>query len=174
MAFDAFVYFTGASSKGLVVAGESTDATYAAKKAFEIYSFSWGASNPVTIGSATTGTGGGKVSISSFNLMKKSDSASAKLFLACAQGDHFPQTDVVLRKAGGKAVEYLKYTFKEVYVESIQWSGSSGGDDTPTESVSLAFGSVQTSYTQQKADGTPISPDILAAWDLRTNTPPAA
>ncbi len=174
MAFDTFCYFTGKSSNGLEVKGESTDATYSKKSAFEIYSFSWGASNPVTIGSGTTGTGGGKVSISSFNVMKKSDSASPKLFLACAGGDHFPQVDVVMRKAGGKPVEYLLYTFKEVYIESIQWSGSSGGDDTPTESLSMAFGQVNITYTQQKADGTPITPAINAAYDVRTNAPPAA
>ena len=45
MAFDAFVYFDSASSSGLKVEGESTDDTYKAKKAFEIYSFSLGASN---------------------------------------------------------------------------------------------------------------------------------
>ena len=38
-------------------------------------------------------------------------------------------------------------------VESIQWSGSSGGDDTPTESVSIAFAKVKISYSKQ-ADAT--------------------
>ena len=31
-------------------------------------------------------------------------------------------------------------------VESVQWSGSSGGDDTPTESVSFAFAKVEIDY----------------------------
>src|SRR5262249_32653849 len=83
MPFDAFVYFDGKSSSGLEVKGESTDDVYSKKKAFEIHSFSLGASNPVTIGSATEGSGGGKVSVSSFNVMKKTDSASAALFRAC-------------------------------------------------------------------------------------------
>src|SRR5436309_4100688 len=105
MAFDAFVYFDAASSSGLKVKGESTDDVYKSKGAFEIYSFSLGASNPVTIGSATEGSGGGKVSISSFNVMKKTDAASAALFRACCDGSHFTAAHVVLRKSGGKEEE---------------------------------------------------------------------
>jgi type VI secretion system secreted protein Hcp len=172
MAFDAFVYFDGKSSSGLEVKGESTDDVYKAKGAFEVYSFSLGASNPVTIGSATSGTGGGKVSISSFSIMKKTDSASAALFRACCDGSHFTAAHVVLRKSGGKKVEYLKYDFEEVFVESVQWSGSTGGDDTPTESLSVAFGKVAVTYTPQKPDGTAISPAKEAKWDLRTNKAP--
>ena len=37
-------------------------------------------------------------------------------------------------------------------VESIQWSGSSGGDDTPTESVSFAFAKVKVTYSKQEFD----------------------
>jgi type VI secretion system secreted protein Hcp len=169
MAFDAFVYFDGKSSSGLEVKGESTDDTYKAKGAFEVYSFSLGASNPVTIGSSTEGSGGGKVSISSFSIMKKTDAASAALFRACCDGSHFTAAHVVLRKSGGKKVEYLKYDFEEVFVESVQWSGSTGGDDTPTESLSIAFGKVNVTYTPQKADGTAISPAKEANWDLRAN-----
>ncbi len=165
MAFDTFMYFTGGSP---AIKGETKDSTYSAKDAFEIYSFSWGASNPVTIGSATTGVGSGKVSISSFNVMKKTDNASPQLFQACCSGTHYPQATVVLRKAGGKQVVYLEYDFKEVFVESVQWSGSSGGDDTPTESVSFAFGHVDVKYTPQKADGTQGTANP-ASWDLTKN-----
>jgi type VI secretion system secreted protein Hcp len=164
MAFDAFMWLEGDPK----AEGETTDKTYSAKKAFEIYSFSWGASNPVTIGSATGGGGAGKVSISSFNIMKKSDAASPPLFLACCKGSHYTNAHVVLRKAGGDALEYLKYDFNEVFVESIQWSGSSGGDDTPTESVSFAFGKCDITYTPQKGKGEQ-GTAIPASWDLRSN-----
>jgi len=170
MAFDSFVYFDGQSSSGLKVEGETTDTTYKAKNAFEIYSFSLGASNPVTIGSGTVGSGGGKVSISSFNVMKKTDKASCALFKACCDGSHFTAVHVVLRKAGGKQLEYLKYDFEEVFVESVQWSGSSGGDDTPTESLSLAFGKVTVTYQPQKADGTADGSPKTSNWDMRANT----
>jgi type VI secretion system secreted protein Hcp len=169
MAFDAFVYFDGKSSSGLEVKGETTDDVYSKKGAFEIHRFSLGASNPVTVGSASQGSGGGKVSISSFSASKKTDSASAALFRASCDGSHFSKVHVVLRKSGGKKVEYLKYDFEEVFVEAVQWSGSTGGDDTPTESLSLAFGKVSITYTAQKPDGTAISPAKEANWDVRSN-----
>src|ERR1700739_792594 len=100
MAFDSFMYFTGGDP---AIEGETQDTTYSAKKAYELYSFSWGASNPVTVGSAAGGMGAGKVSLSSFNVMKKTDNASPTLFKACCTGTHYPTATVVLRKAGGKA-----------------------------------------------------------------------
>jgi type VI secretion system secreted protein Hcp len=167
MAFDAFMWLEGGDPEAK---GETQDSGYKDKGAFELYSFSWGASNPTTIGSASGGAGAGKVSISSFNIMKRSDAASPILFLNCAKGKHFTAGHVVLRKAGGTAVEYLTYDFDEVYVESIQWSGSSGGDDTPTESVSFAFGKVEIKYVPQKGKGEQ-GTAIPASWDVRTNLP---
>src|SRR5262249_54221965 len=127
MAFDAFMYVTG----GAVPAeGETTDTTYSANKAWEIMSFSFGASNPTTVGSGSGGSGGGKVSISSFNIMKKTDNASPSLFKSCCMGSFYDAATVTLRKAGGKTpLVYLVYTFTEVYVDNIQWPGRSGGVD---------------------------------------------
>lgn len=168
MAYDAFMWLEGPNS-GKPVEGETQDKTMSAKKAFEIYSFSFGASNPVTIGSTAGGAGGGKVSISSFNIMKKTDSASPGLFLNCCMGSHFDKAEVVLRKAGGQAVEYIKYHFGTVFVESVQWSGSSGGDDTPTESVSFAFGQFTLEYLPQTAKGSGGSKPMTADWDMVKN-----
>ena len=165
MAYDAFMWITGGDP---TPKGETSDATYKAKGAFEPYSFSWGASNPVSIGSASSGAGAGKASISSFNIMKKTDKASPVLFLACCKGGHYPKADVVLRKSGGKAVEYLTYSFSEVFVESIQWSGSAGGDDTPSESVSFAFGKCELKYYPQDEKGG-AGTAVPASWDLRAN-----
>lgn len=158
MAFDAFLKIKG-------VDGEATAKGY--EKSIELYSFSWGASNPTTIGMGSGG-GAGKVSLSSFNIMKRTDVASAPLFTKCCTGDHMPEVTVVLRKAGGSSpLEYLTYKFTEVYVDSIQWSGSSGGDDTPSESVSLTFAKVEITYKSQDEKGG-AKTTIGAAWDLRT------
>lgn len=121
----------------------------------EIYSFSWGASNPVTVGSGSGGISGGKVTISSFNVMKKTDAASTKLFVHACSGKIIPEMTVTMRKqtgSGGQA-DFLTYKFTQVMVESIQWSGSTGGDDSPTESVSFAFAKVNITYKKQEADG---------------------
>jgi type VI secretion system secreted protein Hcp len=160
MPFDAYLKLAG-------VDGESTRKGF--EKQIEIYSFSFGAANPVNIGTGSGGAGAGKVSISSFNIMKKTDAASSKLFQNCCSGKHFPTGVVTLNKAGGDAaLDYLKYEFKEVFVESIQWSGSTGGDETPSESVSFAFSSVNVTYTPQKDDGSKGSPQV-AGWDVKAN-----
>jgi type VI secretion system secreted protein Hcp len=159
MAFDTFLDIKG-------VEGESTAAGF--EKKIEIFSFSWGASNPTTVGSASGGLSGGKVSVSSFNAMKKTEKSSADLFQACATGKHFDSATVTMRKAGGDAGQkaFLIYKFEDVMVESIQWSGSSGGDDTPTESVSLSFGKVEVEYWGQNAKKGDVKPLGQAAWDL--------
>ena len=51
-------------------------------------------------------------------------------------------------------------------VESIQWSGSSGGDDTPTESVSFAFAKVTIEYYKQAEDTGSMTKVGNASWDL--------
>ncbi len=158
MAFDTFLELAG-------IEGESTAKGF--EKKIEIYSFSWGASNPSSIGSGSSGLSAGKVSISSFNIMKKSDMASAKLFQRCCEGQHIATAKVTMRKAGGEAGQqiFLTYEFTSCMVDSIQWSGSSGGDDTPTESLSLAFGAVKVTYFKQDAKGK-MSKAGEGAWDL--------
>ena len=149
------------------VPGEATAKGF--EKKIEIFSFSWGASNPVTLGPGTGGAASGRVSISSFNVMKKTDVASPKLFKACCTGDHYDLMTVTLRKQTGTGGQdnFLIYKFNEVYVESIQWSGSTGGDATPTESVSFAFGKVTVEYKNQVKDGK-LTAGTPVVWDVRT------
>ena len=163
MAFDTFIKLTG-------IDGEATAKGF--EKQIEIYSFSWGASNPTSVGSGSTGLSVGKVSISSFNIMKKTETSSAKLFAHCCSGKHIAKAEVSLRKAAGDAGQsvFLKYTFTDVMVESVQWSGSSGGDETPTESVSLAFAKVEIEYSSQDAKGK-LTKAGQASWDIAKNTP---
>jgi type VI secretion system secreted protein Hcp len=159
MAFDTFLDLAG-------VEGECTATGFVGK--IEIYSFSWGASNPTTVGSGSTGLAASKVSISSFNIMKKTEKSSATLFAACCNGKHFDTCTVTMRKAAGEGGQkaFLVYTFTDVMVESVQWSGSTGGDDTPTESVSLAFAKCQIEYQQQDSKGGSVGKPVKAGWDL--------
>ena len=163
MAFDT--YITIKDIEGEVVAA-------GVEKSIEIYSFSWGVSAPVTPGSTGgTALSAGKAQMSSFNIMKKVDKASAKLFQSVADGKQINEATVTMRKAGGDAGQaaFLVYEFTDLLVESVQWSGSSGGDDTPTESVSLAFAKCQIEYTMYDLKGTP-SKGGQAAWDLHKLT----
>jgi type VI secretion system secreted protein Hcp len=164
VAFDTFLKLDGLD-------GESTRKGH--EKQIEIFSFSWGASNPTTVGSSSAGLSAGKATVSSFNIMKKTDVASPTLFQKCCVGDHFKTANVVMNKASGDKVQplaFLKYDFEQVFVESIQWSGSSGGDDSPTESVSFAFGKVTVTYTPQAATGAAAGSPAVASWDVQQVT----
>jgi type VI secretion system secreted protein Hcp len=159
MAFDTYLKI----DPGVV--GEATASGMEGQ--IEIYSFSWGASNPTTVGPGKDGLSAGRCSISSFNVMKKSEKSSPTLFQACCSGKHFDKATVTMRKAGGDGgqVKFLEYVFDNVMVESIQWSGSSGGDDTPTESLSLAFAKCTITYYAQDDKGATKKAGE-AIWDL--------
>lgn len=158
MAYDAFIKLAG-------IEGEATAKGF--EKAIAITAFSWGASNPVS--STGAGLGAGKVSLSSLNIMKMTDKSSAGIFSACCAGTHIKNCTVHLRKAGGSQIEFLTYTLGDVMIESVQWSGNSGGDDTPTESVSIAFSKIEVKYIPQDATGKAGSP-VVGSWDLKTVT----
>jgi type VI secretion system secreted protein Hcp len=91
------------------------------------------------------------------------------LFSSCCTGAHFANAQVVMRKASGTAAKqstFIQYDFTDVMVESIQWSGSSGGDDTPTESVSFAFAKVEITYNMQNSATGTTTKGASASWDL--------
>ena len=161
MAFDAYLNMEG-------LKGESERDGH--KDEIEIFSFSFGASNNSTISGGTTGSGAGKGTVSSFNVMKTTDTTSPIIFQNCMQGKHWPTAFVTLNKSGGDAsLAFLKIEFKEIYCSSIQWSGGAGGDDRPMESVSFDFGAVKFTYKQQDAKG--VAAKVPAgSWNVRTQT----
>jgi type VI secretion system secreted protein Hcp len=163
MAFDCYMYFEEPKDGAVLPEGETTDDEFSKKKAFEIYSFSWGASNPMSLGSGSGGAGTGKVQFSDFNVMKRFDKATPKLMQTMSSGGHFGKAHVVMRKTGTDKTKagdaFIILDFHMVFVTSVQESGSSGGDDVPTESVSFTYGAVEMNYKpQDKAGklGTPV------------------
>ena len=135
----------------------------------DLESFSFGGSNPSSVGHGSGG-GTGTVSLSSFNIMKKTDASSAELFQAMCTGNHFPTAKITMYVSGGNAgaVEKLVFEFEEVFVDSIQWSGSEGDPTViPSESVAFAFGKVTITYNEQNADGT-VGGAHVGTWDIRT------
>lgn len=157
---------SGSSEVYLMVDGVDGEAT---ATGFEgqivLDSFQLGANNPTSIG-AGGGAGAGKVTLSNFTVSKRTDASSVPLFLACCKGDHFANAEVTIRRAGGEQIEFLKYTFDTLFVEDISWSGGTG-DEGPMETLSLAYGSVEMTYTPQNADGTAGSA-IVGGWNQMT------
>ena len=142
------------------VEGEATAKGFEGQIVLE--SFQLGASNPTSIG-AGMGAGAGMVELSEFMVSKQTDKSSVPMFLACCRGEHFPNAEVTIRKAGGEQVEFLKYKFDTIFVSSINWSGGAGVE-VPMETLTFAFATVEMSYTPQNADGT-MGGAIIGKWD---------
>lgn len=158
-AFDAFLEVEGISGESMRDGHEGQ---------IEVKSFALGGSNASSVG---TGHGGGTgtVSLDGFSITKATDAASAELFQHMCQGEHFPTATVTLYKSGGSggALAYLVYKFEEVYVTSMSWSGSEGGDPIPHEAVTFAYGKIEITYSEQNPDGTK-GGDHTGSWDIRT------
>ncbi|HEY1789648.1 MAG TPA: type VI secretion system tube protein Hcp [Verrucomicrobiae bacterium] len=157
MAVDMFVKIDG-------VDGESKDSKHT--KEMDILAWSWGMSNS---GSAQSGGGGGsgKVNVQDLSFTKYVDSATPKLMLACCNGTHYDEVDMVVRKSGGTAVEYIKIKLEEVLITSIS-TGGSGGEDKLTENVTLNFAKFKFDYTPQDDKGK-AGTAIPASWDIAAN-----
>lgn len=164
MAVDVFLKL-GDGSKAK---GESTDSKH--KGEIELSGYSIGASNPASVGSATGGSGTGKVNMAPLTVSKKVDKASAVLFQMCAAGDHFATATLTIRKAGKDALEYLVYTFTEVYIDSVNHFITEAKGESAEESLSMSFATVHVKYTPQKPDGTGDSP-VEGGWDVVQNQP---
>jgi type VI secretion system secreted protein Hcp len=132
------------------IKGESLDKTY--KGDIDVLSWSWGLSQS---GSNHTAAGGGvgKANIQDINITKYTDKASVTLMEYVATGKHIDKAKLVVRKAGGKPLEYLILEFKKILVTSHN-SGGAGGENLLTESITLNFAEVKVTYVPQKPDGT--------------------
>ena len=130
--------------------GESRDSKH--KGEIDVLAWSWGCSNS---GSAHMGggAGAGKANVQDLSLTKYIDKCSCSLLLACCKGTHYTDATLVVRKAGGKPLEYLTITMSEVLVSAVS-TGGSGGEDRLTENVTLNFAKVKVDYIEQKPDGT--------------------
>ena len=142
------------------IKGESKDSKHVEE--IDVLSWSWGVSQS-GIAHQGGGAGAGKANFSDLNFMHALDKASPNLMKACAMGDHFKLATLTSRKAGKGQQDYLIVKMKEVFVTSVQPSGSS---EHPMESVSLTFSHVDLEYKAQKADGS-LEAGIHFIYDIK-------
>jgi len=102
---------------------------------FQVLSFSWGLSNPVTF-LPGGGISAGKPSLSSFNIMKQFDASDPGLINACFTGLH-PHFATFRGFRGSNTVPFLDIYMEGVFVESHQMSGQTNG--MPACSASFEF-----------------------------------
>lgn len=158
MAFQYFLKLDG-------VAGESIDAKF--PNQIEVFSFSFGASNPEAVGAVGTGA---KVDLSSLSLQTAVSKASPHLLLACEQGKVLKSGVLTGVNTGGtSSVPVVQLTMSPVVVDSISYGGAEGGG-TPSESISLSYNTLKFTYwptTTTGAQGTAVT----TGWDASKNTP---
>ena len=146
---------------GGVIQGEATDDRH--KGCIDVLAWSWGVSLPVD----PTGVGGtGAPNIQDLSFTKFIDKSSPILMQGSTAGTTFPKVE--LHSYGTCCeTEYLKITMEEVFVTSFQ-TGGTGGEDRPTENVSLNFAKIEYCYTFIDALGKPGVTDCYG-WDAQQN-----
>jgi type VI secretion system secreted protein Hcp len=162
MPFDAFIKLDG-------IPGESTDDKH--KDWIEILSFSMGVSQP-TAGAASTGGGAAsqRANFQDFSFVKTLDKASPKLALACADGTHVKEIKMELCRAGGDKVKYYEIKMSQCIISSYRPGGSSkGGETLPLEEISIDYGKIEWTYSQQKRTDGSGGGQVATGWDLTAN-----
>ena len=144
------------------IKGESVDTNH--KDEIAVMSFSWGASQTTTV-SGTGGSGAGKANLADFNIMKTYDKASVPLFKSLLKGTHIETGVLTASKAGGDGKPFLKISFGELFVTSLQMSGSS---EMPMESVSFSYNTLKTEYFTQNDKGILTAAGVIG-YDLKAN-----
>ncbi len=146
------------------IKGESMDAKHANE--IDILSWTWGMTQT---GTAQLGPGGGagKVQVNDLTITKYVDRSSPILLKQCCSGKHLQTAVLVVRKAGGTPLEYLKISMEDLIIAAIGHGGA-GGDDKLTETVTLNFARVKVEYVPQKKDGSGDA-SIPMGWDIAAN-----
>ena len=146
------------------IKGESLDSKH--KDEVEVLSWSWGVSNPGTIGRGTGG-GTGKATFNDFNFIHKVDKASPFLLKACATGKHIKEATITVRKAGKGQLDYLIIKMSDIIITGVAPSGAGDGAAT-AEHVALQFAKVDLEYKPQKADGS-LDAGLHFKYDIKGN-----
>ncbi len=140
MAVDYFLKLDG-------IDGESADDKH--KSEIQIMSWSWGASQVSSV-AGTGGSGAGKADLADFSIMTYFDKSTPKLFKSICAGTHVKTGTMSAIKSGSDGKPYLKVDFKELFVTSLQISGSS---EVPTVSLSFSYNEIKIDYSTQNEQG---------------------
>jgi type VI secretion system secreted protein Hcp len=147
------------------IKGESTDSKH--KDEIEILSWSFGASQGGS-SHGGTGSGTGKAQIHDLTITHYVDAASVDLLKHLITGKHIDEGMLIVRKAGGTPIEYLKIKMTQVFVTNIS-NGGGSGQDRITENVTLHFRKFTKTYTPQDDKGN-AKPSFEHTWDVASQS----
>jgi type VI secretion system secreted protein Hcp len=129
-----------------------------------VMSFSWGASQHTSV-SGSGGSGAGKADLADLSIMKNYDAASAPMYKSLLLGTHIKTGVLTATKSGAAGKPFLKISLTELFVTSVQISGSS---EVPMESVSFSYNTIKTEYFQQDEKGD-LAAKAPVSYDLKAN-----
>ena len=147
------------------IEGESQDAAH--KGEIEVLSFSWKVLQESTM-HAGSGGGAGKATVEDLEFEHYVDRSSPNLMKYCLTGKHVQEAMLTVRKAGGSPLEYLKLTFSDVIVTSVQPFGANSDDLRVRERVRLSFSKIKQEYAVQNAQGGS-GGAVTASYDIKGN-----
>jgi type VI protein secretion system component Hcp len=171
VAVDLFLVLTNGGKN--VCVGETLDATYSAKGAVELKSFTLKSNIDLSSDDTSSSAGGEQKKVFTLSIKKVVDNASPDLFRAYCmhatkQEKAFESGTLTVRKSAGQgALEYMTLVLGNVTVQSFKLEASDG-DTLPEESIDLAFGTLAVNYYPQKAVGSAGSM-ITGGWDFGGN-----
>ena len=145
--------------------GESLDQTH--RDEIEVLRWSWKIEQP---SSMHRGSGGGasKATFHDLEFEHYIDRSSPNLMQYVSTGRHIPKAVLVMRKAGGKALEYHKIIMSDVLITSWEPSAHSAEDELTREKVRLSFAKVEHQYTVQNVQGGS-GGVVTASFDIKAN-----
>ncbi|WP_261529440.1 Hcp family type VI secretion system effector [Burkholderia multivorans] len=158
MAQDIFLKIDG-------INGESLDDKH--KDEIEILNWDWEILQESSMHSGSGG-GAGKATVKDLTFEHNIDRASPNLMKYALTGKHIDQAVLVMRKAGGNPLEYLKLAMSDVIVTRVKPSGSKAGEEKSRETVSLSFSKVKQEYVVQNAQGGS-GGAVTASFDIKGN-----
>ncbi|MBZ5795957.1 type VI secretion system tube protein Hcp [Burkholderia contaminans] len=145
--------------------GESLDDKH--KDEIEILNWDWEILQESSMHSGSGG-GAGKATVKDLTFEHNIDRASPNLMKYALTGKHIDQAVLVMRKAGGNPLEYLRLTMSDVIVTRVKPSGSKAGEEKSRETVSLSFSKVKQEYVVQNAQGGS-GGAVTASFDIKGN-----
>lgn len=157
MAQDIFMKLTG-------IAGESQDDKHTDE--IEVLRWDWSVSQQSSMHSGNGG-GSGKATVSDLNFDHYVDRSSPNLLKYCLTGKHIVNATLVVRKAGGSPLEYLKITMDDVIVTTVVPAATESMDRV-REQVSLSFARVKQEYVIQNQQGGS-GGTVSAGYDMQAN-----
>lgn len=157
MAQDIFLKITG-------IDGESLDSAH--KNQIDVRSWTWQILQESNMHQGSGG-GAGKATVKDLTFVHAVDRASPNLMKFCLTGKHITEAVLVVRKAGGTPLEYLKITMNDVVITNVQPSGTNA-DEAMLEQVSLSFAKVKQEYTVQNQQGGS-GGAVTAGFDIKLN-----